>query len=120
MDHYFRSQIIQAAKHLNYYADWGGDRSWVRLAIGMDPQHNILVSLHGLGRPFRGVMAASGCYFRRGRNDEGAVETEEVLVLSREVFQFNYKEAGDSARARFEPWLESVLVKGLEYWRASF
>lgn len=118
-DHWFRHQIVATAKRLDYFADLGADRAWVRLAIGRDPQHNVLVSFHGLGKPFRGIMAASSCSFLRAKNDEGVVETENASPLCDEVFQFNDQDTEELAEKRFRPWVERTLVQGLERWRKS-
>jgi hypothetical protein len=42
----------------------------------------------------------------------------DVTPLSSEIFQINYREKPEAAAERFRYWLEEVLVKGLELWRA--
>jgi hypothetical protein len=70
------------------------------------------------GREFRGVLAVSACLFRREETEAGDREVADVTPLSSEIFQINYREAKEDAEARFRDWLEEILAKGLEVWRA--
>jgi Fic family protein len=118
-DHYFRWQIIQTAKELDYFANTSpGYRSWVRLILTTDTPAEILLSFHGIGRDFRGVMAASMSFFRREETEEGEREIADLVVLTDEVFQINYREDLTDALDRFGEWFEEALVRGLEVWRA--
>lgn len=116
--HYFRWQIIETAKQLNYFANTAGYRAWLRLVLRTESQAEILVSLHGTGHEFRGVLAVSACFFRREETEAGEREIADVTPLSSEIFQVNYREAQGDATARFSEWLEEILVTGLETWRA--
>lgn len=116
--YYFRWQIIETAKQLDYYANTTEYRAWVRLVLRTDTQAELLVSFHGTGYEFRGILAASACFFRRETTEEGEREIADVTPLTSEIFQINYREETDAAAERFRDWLEDVLVKGLEMWRA--
>jgi Fic family protein len=116
--HYFRWQIIETAKQVDYFANTSEYRSWVRLILHTDSGAEILVSFHGTGHEFRGVLAVSACFFRREETEAGEREIADVTPLSSEIFQVNYREARQDAEARFLEWLEEILVKGLEIWRA--
>ena len=116
--HYFRWQIIETAKQLAYFANTAAYRAWVRLVLHTDSQAEILVSFHGTGHQFRGVLAVSACFFRREETEEGEREIADVTPLSTEIFQINYREPAADAKGRFADWLEEILVKGLEIWRA--
>jgi hypothetical protein len=118
-DFWFRHQIISTAKALGYFADLAEHRSWSRLRIRGEPQHEILVSFHGLGRPFRGIMAACASYFRRASSEGGGTEVDDAVPLTDEVFQFNYREDQIESGRRFDRWLEAALIQGLEHWRSS-
>jgi hypothetical protein len=117
--HYFRWQVIQIAKQIGYYANLRDYRAWTRLVLKADTQSEILVSFHGSGHEFRGLLAVSACFFRRNETEEGERNAVDLIALSSELFQVNYREAEEKALTRYHDWLEEVLVKGLELWRAS-
>lgn len=116
--HYFRWQIIETAKHLDYFANTSEHRAWTRLILRTDSQAEILISFHGTGHEFRGLLAVSACFFRREATEAREREVADVTPLSAEIFQINYREDANAAAERFRYWLEEVLVKGLELWRA--
>ncbi len=129
-DHYFRSQIVAAARELEYFANTRTYRSWIRLVIrehrqsvelanSDDPsgQTQILLSFHGIGQEFRGVLVASAMIFRRELSEDEWAQTGDSTPLSRSVFQFNYRDTEESIIARFGPWLEDTLIVGLRRWQ---
>ncbi|MEW6073096.1 MAG: Fic family protein [Planctomycetota bacterium] len=116
-DYYFRYQVVATAKTLGYFADLAEYRSWVRLVLRTNSQSEILISFHGLGRVFRGLLAVSACFFRRDDSAEDTKNIADLMPLSEELFQVNYVEDLDTARERFSVWIEAVLVKGLDLWR---
>jgi Fic family protein len=116
--HYFRWQIIDTAKQLDYFANTSEYRSWVRLVLQTDTQAEILVSFHGTGHEFRGIVAVSACFFRREETEAGERHIADVTPLASEIFQVNYRESVENARDRFAEWLEEILVRGLEIWRS--
>jgi len=114
---WFRWQVIETAKQLAYFANTEAHREWTRLVLRSGSQSEILVSFHGIGHEFRGILAVSACFFRREQTGSGDREVVEVTPLSSEIFQINYLESLDAAQARFTDWFEEVLVRGLELWR---
>ena len=116
--HYFRSQIIDTAKQLGYYANLTEYRAWTRLVMKTDSQAEILLSFHVAGREYRGLIAVSACFFRRDETEEGERQIAEVAPLSPDIFQINYLEPAATVGARFREWLEDALVRGLKVWRA--
>ncbi|NJM23099.1 MAG: hypothetical protein HC836_47675, partial [Richelia sp. RM2_1_2] len=116
-DYWFRQQIIQTAKALEYYADTRTYRSWVRLKIKEDRQTEIILSFHGLGFEFFGIMAASAFIEYRDKTEEQEVIFDAPRVLCNEVFQLSYTEQFNSIIQRFTPWLEDILLVGLDQWR---
>jgi Fic family protein len=118
-DHYFRWQIIQAAKKLDYFANAAaGYRAWTRLVLSTDTQAEVLVSFHGIGHEFRGVLVASIVFFRREETEEGEREVANLVVASDEPFQINYLEDVAQTQDRFARWLDQGLVAALEVWRS--
>ena len=117
--HYFQQQIVAGAQALNYFANLESYRAWVRLVIHNANQSQILLSFHGIGREFRGVLACSAVFFQRVQTDREERETSPAKVLARNLFQINYREARASIEERFRVWLEECLVTGLSNWRSA-
>ncbi len=115
--HYFRYQINETAKNLGYFANTHIYHAWTRLVLRTKTQAEILLSFHGMGHEYRGLLAASMCFFRREEVDEDKREVTPPSTISEEVFQINYRESPESTKSRFQRWLEHGLVKGLEIWR---
>lgn len=117
--HYFRPQIVAGAQALDYFANLESYRAWVRLVIHNANQSQILLSFHGIGREFRGVLACSAVFFQRVQMDREERETSPAQVLARSLFQINYREDLASIEDRFRVWLEECLVSGLSTWRST-
>lgn len=79
----------------------------------------LLIAFHGLGREFQGVIACSATWFQRVETEDGEREIGTVTPVTDQVFQINYKEAPEKAKARFLPWLESAIVRSLELWQST-
>jgi Fic family protein len=62
-----RFQVTQVAKALGYFANTRDYAAWCRLVLKTDDQAEILLSLHAVGHHFRGIIAASLAFYRRGR-----------------------------------------------------
>ena len=115
--HYYRYQIVQSAKALDYFANPGIYRAWARLALRNTNVTEILIAFHGIGRDFRGVLACSASWFQRVETDDGEREIGPVTPLTDSAFLINYKESRDEAAARFSDWLEDAIVRGLKLWQ---
>jgi Fic family protein len=116
-DYYFRREIIQSANTLGYWANPSVYAAWVRLVLRTDAQADILLSFHGIGEEYRGILAGSLTFFRRTQTDWGR-EVSDVTTICSEVFQINYQEDPATVSTRFERWLEEGLARALEIWRA--
>jgi Fic family protein len=114
---WFKKQIVEAAKELGYYADTRTYRAWVRLKIKEDRQTELVISFHSLGVEFLGIMAASAFIEYRDRNEDEEMTVDGPYLLNRDVFQFSYRETDQEIRRRFDPWLNEVLLLGLDQWR---
>ena len=117
--YYFRHQIVQTARKLSYFASTSIYAAWVRLVLRANAQAELLLSFHGIGHEYRGVLACSVCFFRREEVDEGERELADLVPISERFFQINYRESPAQAEIRFNAWLEASLIKGLEVWRSA-
>lgn len=116
--HYFRFQIVETARTLGYFANQREYVAWTRLVIRLgEAQSEILLSYHAVGQDYRGILAASACFFARTEAGDDNREIVDLTPLADEIFQVNYAEVLEPARQRFQVWLESVLTLGLETWR---
>jgi len=68
----------------------------------------IIISFHGVGASYRGVLAVSS-FFQDGK--------AEPVPLSDDIFRVSYEESFSELQKRFAPWTESCLVKGIGLWR---
>lgn len=116
-DHFFRKQIVETARKLDYYADTRAYRAWTRMKIQEDRQVELVISFHALGVEFLGIMAVSAFMEYRDRGEEDEIDIEGPYILCKDVFQFSYNESEDSVSDRFEPWLNEVMITGLDQWR---
>ena len=79
----------------------------------------LLVSFHGLGPEFQGVLACTAVCFQRSATEAGERQVTSGEPVCDGVFQINYKEPIEEANARFLPWLEPSLVRAPELWQAT-
>ena len=117
--HYYRRQIVDTARKLDYFANTHTYRSWARLVMKNANRSEMLVAFHGIGHEFQGLLACSACWFQRVETEDGEREIGEVKPLADRVFQINYKEPLEEAEARFLPWLEQCIVQAVELWRTT-
>ena len=119
--HYYRWQIVQAARELRYWANTETYRSWSRLVMRSadGDQSELLVTFHGLGQEFQGLLACSVVYLQRVTTEAGERQVADPEAVADNVFQINYKEPAAEARGRFSSWLEPCLVRGLDRWQST-
>ena len=117
--HYYRFQIFETAKALDYYANLQAYKAWTRLVLRYGNQTDVLISFHGIGHGFQGVLACSACLFQRSESEEGEREIGPVTSLMDEVFLIPYNEAPDDAKSRFSKWLEEAIARGIRLWHKS-
>lgn len=116
-DHWFRTQIIETARKLGYFADTRTYRQWVKLRIREERQADLVFSFHALGVEFLGSMAVSAFMEFRDKDEETRVQVGGPYQASSEVFQFSYNEDKQRVILRFEKWLNQALIAGLDQWR---
>ena len=118
-DFWFKSQIVAVAKQLQYYADTGMYRAWVRLKIKEVRNVDLVIAFHSLGYEFSGIAAALAYIEYRQHQEEGDVSVEGPYTLANQVFQFAYTEPIDNVTERYGGWIEQVILAGLDQWRRS-
>ena len=111
--HWFRYQIFETAKVLGYFANPASYHAWVRLVLKTTVRSEILVSLHGLGHEYRGVVVASACIFEKDPMGDFVIPASNIVPLTDEPFQVNYKDDQPSVADRFSEWLDQAMVAGL-------
>jgi Fic family protein len=114
---WFRQQVIQTAKTLEYYADTRTYHSWIKLKIKEDRQTEITLSFHALGAEFFGIMAASAFIEYRDKTEQQEVIFNKPDILCSEIFQFSNIEQESFVTQRFQSWLENILIVGLDQWK---
>jgi fido (protein-threonine AMPylation protein) len=68
----------------------------------------IVISFHGVGPAFRGLLVAVG-YFQIGE--------EPPVPVCDDVFRISYQEPQAEAQKRYAKWLDDCLMRGLAAWR---
>lgn len=116
--HYFRFQIVETAKERGYFANTQTYRSWIRLVVKNAHRSELLISFHGIGRDFQGVIVCSACWFQKVETDEGD-DVFDIKPVSDQIFQINYKEPSKQVEERFLPWLEQSIVRAIGFWQTS-
>ena len=118
--HYFRQQIIDVARELGYFASTATHHEWTRLTLHPGKgRAELLVSFHGVGHSYRGVLVCSVSFFRRERTSAEERQVSTAIPLTDEVFQINYQDSEDLVKERFRPWLEKAIGRGLAFWHKS-
>lgn len=118
-DHYYRNQVVETAKILDYFANTQTYRAWSRLIIGNTDRTELLIAFHGVGHEFRGVLACSATWFQRVETEDGRREPGPVTPVTDDVFQINYKESQEEAEERFLLWMENAILRSLELWQSN-
>lgn len=118
-DNWFKNDIVAVAGKLQYYADTGSYRSWIRLKIRETRQVDMIISFHSLGYEFTGVIAASAFIEYRDQHEDDEISHAGPYPLCNEVFEFTYTEQESDYTPRFQTWLDEVILTGLDQWRRS-
>lgn len=117
--HYFQKQIVDIARHFDYFANFERFRSWVRMTLTTDQDFDYVVSFHGYGPGDTGVLAASAFTYMKAPKEEGGTEPVALHPATTDLFQFNYAEAFETTEKRFAEWLEASLAIALAEWKRS-
>jgi Fic family protein len=101
-------ELVDVAAKLKYAANLKEFHRWVAMKLKTEETARLVVSFHGFGRRFRGLLAVSMFFLP----EKGA-----PMVVTEDFFQLNYRESSDDAERRFLPWLDAAMVRGLALWR---
>ncbi|MSP02971.1 MAG: Fic family protein [Acetobacteraceae bacterium] len=120
--HWFRPPLVEIANKYGYFCDLATYHQWSRLKIrhreGADDQKiEIVISLHGLGRTFSGVLTLSGYVADRDRDEDGRGVTGTPRPIADRPLSFTYAEAAENVRQRCQDWLDMGLNVALESFR---
>ncbi len=117
--HYFQKQIVDTAKHFDYFANFEQYRSWVRMTLCTDHEFDYIVSIHGYGAGDTGILAASAFTYMKVPSEGGGSEIVGLHPAATDLFQFNYAESYESTAARFSEWLQASIAIAMAEWRRS-
>jgi Fic family protein len=117
--HYFQRQIVDIAKHFDYFANCERFRTWVRVTLTTDQDFDYVVSFHGYGPGDTGILAASAFTYMKAPREEGGTEPVALHPAATELFQFNYAESSVTTEKRFAEWLEASIAIALAEWKRS-
>lgn len=116
--HFYSNQIIELAKHFDYFANLDKHRSWIRIVINTENIFEFVISFHGYGYWDSGIMVASAFTFQRVyREDSAGTDPVNTRPACLEIFQFNYAEDRTSTENRFRDWLEGAIAIALAEWK---
>ncbi|MBN1285460.1 MAG: Fic family protein [Anaerolineae bacterium] len=105
-------QLLNYSPNLNFYA------ILLAFTITIGKIHTtFLVSFHVFGPEHRGVMACSAGIYRRAYTVGDNFTDQDLQPLSQNLFQFSYLDDPAKLQDRFHPWLEEIIIAGLDYWR---
>lgn len=119
--HWYRSQIISFANEHGYWADLREQRTWVRLELRDGGQTEIVVSLHFVGNPSPGILAAGIFLVHRDskisdQSQPNEVDVAPVTLLGVEPLSFAPGEQLEEQRLKLSKWLDTALVSALSQW----
>ena len=117
--HYFQKQIVDIAKHFDYYANFERHRSWLRMTMVTEQEFDYVISFHGYGSGDTGILAGSAFTYVKTTGEDGRSESIGLHPASADLFQFNYAEPYESIEKRFSEWLESSIAIALAEWKRS-
>lgn len=117
--HYFQKQIVDIARHFDYFANFEPFRTWARVTLITDQDFDYVVSFHGYGPGDTGILAASAFTYMKAPREEGGTEPVALHPAATDLFQFNYAESFEATQKRFAEWLESSMAIALAEWKRS-
>jgi len=112
--HYYRHQIGESARSMDYFANTTVYRSWVRLAIEGESAAHLLLSFHGRGSEFAGVMVCLPVFELIFASDETNAPNDRTQIqITDRPFDFYFTESEAEVLPRFHVWLDETVTLAL-------
>jgi len=113
--YWWQHQIVEAAKRLNHWANIPENKYWIRSRITLaDVRMRFVVSLHHVGSPVSGFMAAVAfAEIQYPQADPDDRQEQEIVHCSRQAFTFTEHDAGEDLNRSFENWLDEAQAVAL-------
>jgi Fic family protein len=115
---YYYKQIVDSARHYQYFANLNVYHAWSSLVIVTNRRAEILISIHGIGGSTSGVFGCTAMFFTKDTEDDHT-QISDYEPLGPEPFEFSYTENSVDVQRRFTRWLDTVILKGLQRWHAT-
>lgn len=117
--HYFQKQIVDIAKHFDYFANFERFRSWIRVTLTTYQEFDYVLSFHGYGPGETGILAISAFTYIKAPREDGGTEPVALHPAATDLFQFNYAESFETTEKRFSQWLDASMAIALAEWKRS-
>jgi prophage maintenance system killer protein len=89
-------------------ADFNEYSAAAQLSLNTGSNDAVMLSFHALGPRFHGIIGVVAYLY---------LQHAERILIKDGTFLINYEEDLATAQKRFSPWLERVIVEGLNEWR---
>ncbi len=113
--HWWGYQIVEAAKRLNHWANIPENKYWIRSRVTLaDVRMRFVVSLHHVGSPVSGFMAAvafAEIQYPEAEPDDR--QEQELVHCSDRAFTFTEHDVGEELNRSFEAWLDEAQAVAL-------
>lgn len=117
--YWFKAQIIDTARHFDYYANFAGVVAWVRLQIMTRSVTDLVVCFHQIGRLEDAVAGAVVFLAERARHEEVSGAPFQSVPVSDQVLAITAGRSEPELDREFDEWLERAVRIGLDQWRRS-
>ncbi len=120
---YWWFQIVNTAKRLGHWANRSEARYWVQANVSFEKLRLVyVISLHHVGAPLSGVMAATcfGEVWWYNGDEEPAVGPDKQAVdCSDTAFTFTERDRNDQVLTQFNEWIDESLAVALHVFGAA-
>lgn len=115
-DDMYRQALLTIAANFDYvpFLDGYNHHIEIELPIDFEIKVNIVLSCHEVGYFESGTLVIIGF---AARIHEDSLQIQQYETVSREPFEFTYREPEASIVKRFEKWLDNAVNVGVAYWQ---
>jgi Fic family protein len=114
--HWYKWQIVEMGKRDDYYVNTSALAEWAALKIKEKRSAGIIVSIHGMGYEYQGVVGVQAFIEYREPGEDGDSKRVDKLA---DVFSFAPYEPDKSIFERYRKWLHEAVLAGLDAWKTS-